>query len=211
MPSLNAAHRKKGLGIWFTGLSGAGKTTLANEVARSLRVLDMRVCVLDGDEVRRNLCSDLGFSRKDRDENVARLGYVAGLLVEQGVVVLVAAISPYREARSLVRRQVSPLLEVYVNASIATCVRRDTKGLYAKAMAGEIPHFTGISDPYEPPLAPDVECLTDCQSVEESTSCILRAVKAAMQSRPASIRKSIGCPEDSVRETCAGGLSGNRG
>src|ERR1700757_2070412 len=141
-----------GFTLWFTGLSGSGKSTLANLVADELRARGRRVEVLDGDEVRTNLSKGLGFSKEDRDTNIRRIGYVARLLSRNGVVVIAAAISPYREVREEVRRaHESPFVEAFVDCSIDELVRRDAKGLYAKALRGELPNFTGISDPYEPP------------------------------------------------------------
>ena len=139
--------------------------------------------VLDADDVRKRLGKDLGFSKADRDENVARIGYVAQLLVEQNVIVLVAAISPYREARWRVRRQIGSFLEVYVNASLATCIQRDPKRLYARALMGELRYFTGIEDPYEPPLEPDVECNTETESCFESMSKVLATIRHLQQGR----------------------------
>jgi len=139
--------------------------------------------VLDADEVRQNLSRDLGFSKEDRDENISRIGYVADLLVRQQVTVLVAAISPYREARLKVRERIGSFLEVYVNASLATCIERDPKKLYARALRGELPYFTGIEDPYEPPLNPDVECRTELESCEESVAKVLAAIRYVQQGR----------------------------
>ena len=138
-------NKDTGFVLWLTGLSGAGKSTIANEIAPRLLERDHRVEVLDGDEVRTNLCQGLGFSREDRDTNIARIGYVAGKLAKHGVAVLVAAISPYREARERVRRSTENFVEVYVSAPLATCVERDVKGLYAKALTGQLPGFTGVS------------------------------------------------------------------
>ena len=143
-----------GFVLWLTGLSGAGKSTVTAKVGPVLAERGHRVELLDGDEVRTNLCQGLGFSREDRDTNIARIGYVAGKLAKHGVAVLVAAISPYREARDKVRVAVDNFVEVHVAAPVATCAERDVKGLYARALSGEIANFTGVSDPYEPPLAP---------------------------------------------------------
>jgi adenylyl-sulfate kinase len=171
-------NKDTGFVLWLTGLSGAGKSTIANEIAPRLLERDHRVEVLDGDEVRTNLCQGLGFSRQDRDTNIARIGYVAGKLAKHGVAVVVAAISPYREARDKVRASVSNFVEVHVAAPVATCAQRDVKGLYAKALSGEIKNFTGISDPYEAPLRPELVLHTERQSVEESVAQVLTWLEA---------------------------------
>jgi adenylyl-sulfate kinase len=162
-----------GFVLWLTGLSGAGKSTLAAKLGPALAERGHRVELLDGDEVRTNLCQGLGFSRADRDTNIARIGYVAGKLAAHGVAVLVAAISPYRQARDRVRAEVDHFVEVHVAAPVATCAQRDVKGLYAKALAGEIAHFTGVSDPYEPPLAPELTLHTDTETVDQSVHQVL--------------------------------------
>ncbi|HJQ71629.1 MAG TPA: adenylyl-sulfate kinase [Blastocatellia bacterium] len=172
----------KGLVIWLTGLSGAGKTTLARAIRRELLQTGRSVELLDGDEVRENLSHGLGFSKEDRDRNVGRIGFVARLLARNGVTVLVSAISPYRQSRDDARRSIESdgvrFLEVYVRCPLQTLIERDVKGLYEKALAGEVRHFTGISDPYEAPLAPD--CLVDSstQTVDESLAEILSRVGA---------------------------------
>ncbi len=163
-----------GATIWFTGLSGAGKTTISTEVAKILRKRGLKVEVLDGDIVRQNLTKDLGFSRADRDENIRRIGFVAQLLTRNGVVVLVSAISPYGDVRQEVRQKIGTnFIEVYVNAPLATCEERDVKGLYKRARQGEIKFFTGIDDPYEPPLKAEVECLTSQEELEESVAKVI--------------------------------------
>jgi adenylylsulfate kinase len=162
-----------GFVLWFTGLSGAGKTTVAAKLAPTLAERGHRVELLDGDELRTNLCQGLGFSRADRDTNIARIGYVAGKLAKHGVAVLVAAISPYQEARDQVRASVDTFVEVHVAAPLTTCAERDVKGLYAKALAGELPNFTGVSDPYEPPLAPELVLHTETDSVDQSVHQVL--------------------------------------
>ena len=162
-----------GFVLWLTGLSGAGKSTVAAKLGPALAERGHRVELLDGDEVRTNLCQGLGFSREDRDTNIARIGYVAGKLAKHGVAVLVAAISPYREARDKVRVAVDNFVEVHVAAPVATCAERDVKGLYAKALSGEIRNFTGVSDPYEPPLHPEVVLHTEAESVDESVHQVL--------------------------------------
>ncbi len=163
-----------GFTLWFTGLSGAGKSTLAVAVARELEAQGRRVEILDGDEVRTHLSKGLGFSREDRDTNVRRIGYVARLLSRNGVIAITAAISPYREIRDEIRRaHEAAFVEVFVECPLDALVARDVKGLYAKALRNEIPHFTGVSDPYEPPLAPEVVVRSDREQVEESRSKIL--------------------------------------
>ncbi|MCU0518894.1 MAG: adenylyl-sulfate kinase [Oscillatoria sp. Prado101] len=159
---------QRGVTVWFTGLSGAGKTTINKRLEEKLRWQGYRVEVLDGDVVRQNLTKGLGFSKEDRDENIRRIGFVAHLLTRNGVIVLVSAISPYREIRDEVKKRIGDFVEVYVNAPLEVCEGRDVKGLYKKARTGEIKHFTGIDDPYEPPLTPDVECHTDVESEDES-------------------------------------------
>jgi adenylylsulfate kinase len=167
-----------GFVLWLTGLSGAGKTTIAAKLGPALAERGHRVELLDGDEVRTNLCQGLGFSREDRDTNIARIGYVAGKLAKHGVAVLVAAISPYREARDKVRAEVDSFVEIHVAAPVSTCAERDVKGLYAKALSGEIKHFTGISDPYEPPLVPEIVLHTEAETVDESVEQVLAWLEA---------------------------------
>jgi adenylyl-sulfate kinase len=163
-----------GFTLWFTGLSGAGKSTLAQAIRDELVARGRRVEVLDGDEVRATLSSGLGFSKEDRDTNIRRIGYVARLLSRNGVVAIAAAISPYRDVREQVRRaHEAPFVEAFVDCPLDELVRRDRKGLYTKALAGEITHFTGLSDPYEPPLAPEIHVHTDRESADESCAGIL--------------------------------------
>jgi adenylyl-sulfate kinase len=172
----------KGFVVWFTGLSGAGKTTLSSLVATDLRDRGLNVEILDGDEVRTNLSKGLGFSREDRDTNIRRIGYVSRLLARNGVAVIVAAISPYREVRDEVRQDISAngmeFIEVFAKCGIDVLSERDVKGLYKKALAGEIKGFTGVSDPYEEPLTPEVVVETDSESVETSAEKILTAISS---------------------------------
>ncbi|RCJ36847.1 adenylyl-sulfate kinase [Nostoc punctiforme NIES-2108] len=170
-------QQKCGVTVWFTGLSGAGKTTICQFVEKELRIQGYRVEVLDGDAVRQNLCKGLGFSKEDREENIRRIGFVAHLLARNNVIVLVSAISPYREIREEVRQMTPFFIEVYVNASLEVCEQRDVKGLYKRARAGKIKHFTGIDDPYEIPLSPEVECKTNQESVAESATKVLEKLE----------------------------------
>jgi adenylylsulfate kinase len=164
-----------GFTLWFTGLSGAGKSTLAEAVRDDIRARGRRVEILDGDEVRTNLSKGLGFSKEDRDTNIRRIGYVARLLSRNGVVTIAAAISPYREVRDEVRRShEAAFVEAFVDCSLDELVRRDRKGLYAKALRGELPNFTGVSDPYEPPQSPEIHLHSDRETVEESRTAIVQ-------------------------------------
>ena len=164
---------QKGFTVWFTGLSGAGKSTLAEMLFHELRRRDMRVELLDGDIVRTNLSKGLGFSKEDRDTNILRIGFVANLLTRNGVACIVSAISPYRNARNQCRAQIRDFVEVYVHATVEECAKRDVKGLYAKALAGEITGFTGVSDPYEPPASPEIYVDTMSQEPEQSIQMVL--------------------------------------
>jgi len=167
--------------VWLTGLTCSGKTTLGLAVTGRLKASGWQAEFLDGDVVRRELWRELAFSRADREENVRRLGFLAGLLARQDIVAVVSAVSPYRAPRDLVRRDSTHFLEVYVNAPLAVCEQRDVKGMYRKARSGELPGFTGVADPYEPPLHPEVECRTDLETVEESVAKIMQAVDAAFR------------------------------
>ncbi len=168
---------QKGFTLWMTGMSGAGKSTLTGRLNTIFQERGLKVELLDGDEVRTHLSKGLTFSKEDRDINVRRIGYVARLLARNGVIVLTAAISPYRAVRDEVRAEHAadgvPFVEVYADASVEALAARDVKGLYKKALAGEITHFTGVSDPYEPPLSPEVAVHTDKDSVEQSVLEIL--------------------------------------
>jgi adenylyl-sulfate kinase len=175
---------EEGFVLWLTGLSGAGKSTLARELAGRLAPL-RAVEILDGDEVRRSLCGELGFSKGDRDTNVRRIGYVARLLARNGVAVVVAAISPYEATRHEVRAAIEHegvrFLEIFVDANVDVLIQRDTKGLYRRALEGQIGDFTGISAPYERPPVPDLWLRTDRESVG---SCVKRIISALSDSRP---------------------------
>jgi adenylyl-sulfate kinase len=175
-PGAATGPQPRGITIWFTGLSGAGKTTIARAVCAGLLARGILVKLLDADELRKQLNRDLGFSKEDRDENIRRIGFAAYLLTRQGVAAVVAAISPYRAVREEVRRSIGNFLEVYVNAPLSVCERRDPKGLYKKARAGEICGFTGVDDPYEPPPSPDIQIDTDQENLEASTDKVVAAV-----------------------------------
>ena len=164
--------------IWFTGLSSAGKSTLSQLIGHQLETDGLKIEILDGDTIRTNLSKGLGFSKEDRDTNIRRIGFVASLLARNGVWVLVAAISPYRDIRDEIRKNVcgdgAYFIEVYVHCSLEVAESRDVKGLYKKARAGEIAAFTGISDPYEEPLAPELIVNTDKETPEKSAAQVMR-------------------------------------
>lgn len=168
---------QKGVTVWFTGMSGAGKTALAVPLEEELRNRGLRVERLDGDIVRQALTRDLGFSKEDRDKNIERITFVAKLLTRNGVAVLCSFISPYREVRAQVRDQVGSFVEVYCYAPLETLIDRDVKGLYKKALAGEIKNFTGISDPYEPPENPDVTIDSSTETIDESLAIVLHKLE----------------------------------
>ena len=170
-------QKERGFTLWFTGLSGAGKTTIAEIVEHELRERERRVEVLDGDIVRTNLSKGLCFGRDDRNINVLRIGFVANLLTRNGVAVIVSAISPYKEARDQVRRRIVDFVEVFVDAPLEVCAERDVKGLYQKAFAGEIQQFTGVSDPYEPPAAPDLTLKTNEEEPQESARKVIEKLE----------------------------------
>jgi len=167
----------KGCALWFTGLSGSGKSTLSQLVAARLRELGARVEVLDGDIVRTLLCQGLGFSREDREENIRRIGFVCELLARNGVIAIAAAISPYRAGRDELRERITNFVEIHMNCPVEVLIQRDVKGLYKRAIAGEIAHFTGISDPYEPPLSPEVTIDSSSDSPESSVATILHLLE----------------------------------
>ncbi len=163
-----------GFVLWFTGLPGSGKTTLATEMRNFLVERGFKVELLDGDEIRKGLSKDLGFSKEDREKHNERVIFVAKLLSRNGVITLVPLISPYREVRIKARKEIENFIEIYVHCPLDVLIRRDPKGLYKKALAGEITNLTGIQDPYEEPLEPEIVVQTDTQSVAESTSVIIR-------------------------------------
>lgn len=173
--------RNRGFTLWLTGLSGAGKTTLATRLAKELSRRGVNVEVLDGDEVRTNLSKGMGFSKEDRDTNIRRIGYVCRLLSRNGIGTVSAAISPYRAVRDEVRRTIEreevQFIEVFVKCPLPVLAERDVKGLYKEALAGRLKGFTGVSDPYEEPLAPDVVVETDQETVESSCGIIIRALE----------------------------------
>ena len=169
--------RQNGVAVWFTGFSGAGKSTIADALTEKLKSEGYQLEVLDGDEIRENLTKDLGFSKEDRDTNIRRIGFVARLLARNGVIVLVPVISPYRAIREEMRANIDNFVEVFVNAPLSVCEDRDVKGLYKKVRAGEIKQFTGIDDPYEPPTNPEVECRTDLEELSESVDKICNKLK----------------------------------
>jgi adenylylsulfate kinase len=179
------ASTDTGFCLWFTGLSGSGKSTIAAVVGDELRRRGHRVELLDGDEVRENLSAGLGFSKADRDTNIRRIGWVAALLARNGVVAVTAAISPYRAVRDEVRDRIDHFVEVFVDTPIELCEERDVKGLYSRARAGEIPEFTGVSDPYEPPMAPEVRVATHDRGPVASAAEVLAYLEAAGLTGPA--------------------------
>jgi adenylylsulfate kinase len=173
-------HFEKGVLVWLTGLSGSGKSTLAQAVLGRLIAQGHRAEILDGDSIRTHLSKGLGFSREDRLENIRRIAFVGNLLARHGVIVLAPVIAPYRSIREEVRGGSHLYLEVYVNAPLEICEQRDPKGLYKRARAGEIAHFTGVDDPYEPPDSPEVECRTDLDGIEVCSDQILDKISVAL-------------------------------
>lgn len=172
---------EQGATIWFTGLSGAGKSTIANGLVERLTAAGRRVELLDGDEIRKNLSQGLGFSKADRDANIQRIAFVAKLLSRNGVIAITAAISPYRSTRDAARSEIepgAPFIETFVDCPLEVCEERDVKGLYKKARSGEIAQFTGISDPYEAPESPEIHLHTERESAEQDVDTILEKLVA---------------------------------
>jgi adenylyl-sulfate kinase len=186
---MNSRMASKGFVLWFTGLSGSGKSTLSSMAAREILARGIHVETLDGDEIRKNLSHGLGFSREDRDENIRRIGFVAKLVSRSGACAIAAAISPYRAVRDEVRGTVERFVEVYTECPISVLAERDPKGLYKRALAGEIKNFTGIDDPYEPPLTPEIHLHTDREAPEQSLARILERLEQ-LGLLPASARGS---------------------
>jgi len=176
---------QKGVTVWFTGMSGAGKTALAIPLEKELKKRGLKVERLDGDIVRQGLTRDLGFSKEDRDKNIERVTFVARLLTRNGVAVLCSFISPYRAVRARSRQEIGSFVEVYCHASLETLIARDVKGLYQKAIAGEIENFTGISDPYEAPENPEIKIDSGAETLEESLAKILRKLEELGYAPPA--------------------------
>jgi len=171
--AIHKPQEKKGVTVWFTGLPCSGKSAIADRLAEILRSKGYKVERLDGDIVRQSLTRDLGFSREDRNENIRRVTFVAKLLTRNGVIVLTSFISPYRDIRGYARQEIGEFLEVYTKCPLEVCIQRDVKGMYQKALRGEIKEFTGISDPYEEPLNPELILETDKETLEESVAKVL--------------------------------------
>jgi adenylyl-sulfate kinase len=191
---------ERGFTVWFTGLSCSGKTTVSKGVAEVLRKRGLKVEVLDGDVVRTNLSKGLGFSKEDRDTNIKRIGFVCNLLTRNGVVAIGAAISPYREIRDYNRREIGNFIEVYCKCPLEVCIERDVKGLYKKALAGEISNYTGISDPYEEPLNPEVVLETDKETEEESVSKVIRKLEELRYIAPAQATEYSEEEEEKIKQ-----------
>ncbi len=187
---------QKGFTLWFTGLSGSGKTALAKALEPILRERDLKVERLDGDIVRQSLTRDLGFSKEDRDRNIERVTFVAKLLTRNGVAVLCSFISPYIERRNKSRAEIGNFVECYVECPLEVLVERDVKGLYKKAIAGEIPSFTGVSDPYEPPPNPEIAVNSATQMIEESVAIILQRLEELGYLPPAAAEEEVYAEEE---------------
>jgi len=170
-------EKQKGFTAWFTGLPCCGKTTVADKVADILRSKGYKVERLDGDIVRKGLTSDLGFTKEDRDQNIKRVTFVAKLLTQNGVAVLATFVSPYRERRKKTRKEIGSFIEIYTKCPVKVCMQRDVKGMYKKALAGEIKNFTGVDDPYEEPTNPELVLNTDTETVEESVQKVLNTLE----------------------------------
>jgi bifunctional enzyme CysN/CysC len=185
--AISRVEQKRGVTVWFTGLSGAGKTTICRAVATELLAYGLQIEVIDGDIIRKHLCKDLGFSKEDRDENIRRIAFVSKLLTRNGTIVLVSAISPYRAARDEARKTIGDFIEVYVNTPLEVCELRDTKELYKRARAGKVHGLTGIDDPYEPPLSAESVCDTDTQSLREISSKLVAQILEYLSSTNAAV------------------------
>ena len=195
--------KNRGFTLWFTGLPCSGKSTLAELVGKELMRRGRSVEILDGDVVRTNLTKGLGFSKEDRDENIRRIGFVCGLLSKHGVVAISAAISPYRAVRDEVRLKTQSFVEVYVAAPLEVCIQRDVKGMYKKALAGEIKNFTGVSDPYEPPIHPEIVIDTQKETPEDSAARILQELERRWLIEPASEPAYTAHEAESIRSRLA--------
>jgi adenylylsulfate kinase len=191
---------QQGFTLWFTGLSGSGKTTLARAIEGILRDRGLKVEVLDGDVVRTNLSKGLGFSKEDRDINIKRIGFVCKLLTRNGVVAIGSAISPYREVRDSVRKDIGRFVEVYCECALEVLIERDVKGLYKKALDGQIENFTGVSDPYEKPLDPEVVVHSDRESPEDSVAKILTKLEELGYIPPSDQEQAYSEEEEKILE-----------
>jgi bifunctional enzyme CysN/CysC len=185
--AISRVEQKRGVTVWFTGLSGAGKTTICRAVATELLAYGLQIEVIDGDVIRKHLCRDLGFSKLDRDENIRRIAFVSKLLTRNGTVVLVSAISPYRAARDEARKTIGDFIEIYVSTPLEVCELRDTKDLYQRARAGKVQGLTGVDDPYEPPLAAEIVCDTESQSLREISSKVVAQILEYLSSTNAAL------------------------
>ena len=168
---------EKGFTAWFTGLPCSGKSTIADATAEELRQMELKVERLDADIIRQHLWRELGYSKEDRDENIRRAAYLAQLLTRNGIAVLTSFISPYQETRDYARKQIGNFVEIYVKCPVEVCIQRDRRGMYRKALAGEIQNFTGVSDPYEEPLNPEVIIESDQELVEQSVAKVIAKLK----------------------------------